>query len=118
MGAYTSGMGDLGWIVDSGDLPWRKSPYLGVFWKKLYFDAESGHSAVLLKFEPGAAYGTHRHPGGEEYFVLDGTLDDGGRPYGAGTYVYLPPGSVHRPVSKDGCLLFVRVPRPIEIVDA
>ena len=43
-----------------------------------------------------------------------GTLSDGGRTYGKGTYVRHPPGSVHRPYSKDGCLIFVTLPRPIE----
>jgi anti-sigma factor ChrR (cupin superfamily) len=103
--------------VNSGDLPWRETPYSGVLWKKLYFEPESGHSAVLLKFEAGASYGAHLHPEGEEYLVLEGTLDDGGRTYGPGTYVHHPPGSVHAPTSEDGCLLFVRLPRPIEMVD-
>ncbi len=100
--------------VDSESLPWRDSPYPGVRWKKLRFDAETGSSAVLLQFEPGASYGTHRHPDGEQYLVLEGTLEDGGRKYGRGTYVYHAPGSVHRPRSADGCLLFVTLPRPIE----
>ena len=81
--------------VDTDALEWRGTPYAGVRWKKLAFDKESGRSAVILQFEPGAAYGTHRHPGGEEYLVLEGSLEDGGRTYGAGSYVYHPPGSAH-----------------------
>ena len=104
--------------VDSESLEWRRTPYDGVWWKKLRFDAESGESAVLLKFEPGASYGTHRHPDGEEYFVLDGSLEEGDRSWGAGTYVRHQPDSVHRPSSKEGCLLFVRLPHPIEDLDA
>jgi hypothetical protein len=46
--------------------------------------------------------------------VLSGTLEDGGRTYGKGTYVHHPPGSAHRPRSPEGCLLFVALPRPIE----
>ncbi len=95
-------------------IPWRESPYPGVRWKKLRFDERSGESAVLLQFEPGASYGTHRHPGGEQYLVLDGVLEDGGRSYGRGTYVHHAPGSVHRPSSKEGCRLFVILHRPIE----
>jgi anti-sigma factor ChrR (cupin superfamily) len=104
-------------VVSSNELPWRESPYPGVTWKKLYYDPESGRSAVLLRFEPGASYGRHRHPGGEEYFVLEGALEDGGRSYGAGTYVRHPAGSVHRPSSAEGCLLFVTLARPIELVE-
>ena len=101
-------------FVETAAIPWRTSPYPGVRWKKLRFDERSGESAVLLQFEAGARYGTHRHPGGEQYYVIDGTLQDGGRSYGPGTYVHHPPGSVHRPSSADGCLLFVTLPRPIE----
>ena len=111
-------MGEASRFIDTDALPWRDSPYPGVQWKKLHFDAGSGQSAVLLKFAPGAAYGTHVHPEGEEYLVLEGSLQDGGKSYGPGTYVHHPPGSVHRPVSGDGCVVFVRLPAPIEIVEA
>jgi anti-sigma factor ChrR (cupin superfamily) len=104
--------------IDGAALPWRDTPYRGVQWKKLYFDPESGDSAVLLRFAAGASYATHRHPQGEEYLVMEGSLQDGGATYGAGTWVRHPPGSIHRPASPAGCLLFVRLPRPIEIVTA
>jgi len=105
-------------FVDTDGLPWRDSPYAGVRWKKLHFDADSGRSAVLLSFRPGASYGTHRHPAGERYLVLEGALQDGGRSYGKGTYVEHRPGSIHRPSSATGCLLFVTLDRPIEELDA
>jgi anti-sigma factor ChrR (cupin superfamily) len=101
-------------FLDSRELPWRDSPYPGVQWKKLRFDADSGASAVLLRFEPGASYGAHRHPAGEEYLVLEGSLEDAGRTYGVGCYVHHPPGSAHKPSSRQGCLVFVILPRPIE----
>lgn len=100
--------------VDSAAQPWRDTPYPGVRWKKLRFDETTGASAVLLEFEPGAAYGRHRHPGGEEYWVLEGSMEDGGNTYGPGTYVYHPPGSLHRPSSLEGCRLVVLLPRAIE----
>ena len=85
--------------------------------KKLFHDRESGRSAVLVEFEPGAKYGAHRHPAGEEYLVLEGSLEDGGRTRGRGSYVYHPPGSAHRPTSEEGCLLFISLPEPVEILD-
>lgn len=103
--------------VEVDTLPWRNTPYEGVRWKKLRFDAETGRSAVLLRFDPGTSYGAHRHPGGEEYYVLEGSLEDGGGTWSAGTYVHHPPGSVHRPSSRQGCLLLVVLPQPIEPVD-
>lgn len=103
--------------IDSDELPWRETPYAGVLWKKLYYDSATGESAVLLKFEPGAAYGAHRHPEGEEYLVLEGSLEDGGETWSAGSYVRHPPESAHRPSSREGCKLFVRLPKPIEITE-
>ncbi|MEN8151453.1 MAG: cupin domain-containing protein [Planctomycetota bacterium] len=100
--------------VDSSSVPWRDTPFVGVSWKKLLFDRETGRSAVLVKFEPGAVYDVHRHPAGEEYQVLEGSLEDGGRTRGAGTWVSHPPGSVHRPSSKEGCVLFISLPEPVE----
>ena len=101
-------------VVDSGELDWRPTPCEGVAWKKLRHDSDSGASAVLLRFEAGASYDSHRHPAGEEYWVIEGNLTDGGRTYGPGTYVYHAPGSVHRPASPDGCIVLVWLPRPIE----
>lgn len=102
--------------VDSADLPWRDTPCPGVAWKKLRFDADTGASAVLLRFAPGAVYDSHRHPGGEQYLVLEGRLRDGDEVWGPGAYVWHPPGSSHRPSSDEGCLVFVTLPRPIEVL--
>ncbi len=102
---------------DSHALPWRPTPCAGVEWKKLRHDPATGASAVLLRFAPGASYAAHRHPAGEQYLVLSGSLEDGGRTWGEGAYVFHPPGSVHRPASSAGCLLFVVLPAPIEVAD-
>ena len=102
--------------LDTEQLPWRETPHAGVRWKKLHYDAATGHSSVLLEFAPGASYGAHRHPAGEQYLVLEGSVVDGGETWGAGSYVRHPPGSVHRPRSDEGCLLFVTLPKPIEMV--
>jgi anti-sigma factor ChrR (cupin superfamily) len=103
--------------VEAGSQKWRDSPYPGVRWAKLRYDPSTGESAVLLRFDPGSAYGTHRHPAGEQYLVLEGSLEDGGKAWGEGAYVWHPPGSIHTPRSKKGCLLFVALPKPIEIVE-
>jgi anti-sigma factor ChrR (cupin superfamily) len=105
-------------FVAAQSLPWRPTPCAGVTWKKLYFDPESGESAVLLRFEAGATYDAHRHPEGESYLVLEGELEDGGRRYGPLTYVRHAAGSAHRPHSPTGALVFVSLPKPIEPLDA
>jgi anti-sigma factor ChrR (cupin superfamily) len=103
-------------LVDSATLPWRPTEFSGVEWKKLRYEPEGGESAVLLRFAPGAQYGAHLHPEGEQYYVLDGTIEDGEVGYAAGSYVYHPPGSRHRPRSAGGCLLFVTLPTPIQLL--
>ncbi len=103
-------------FVDAASEPWRETPSPGVRWKKLRYDASRGESAVLLEFQPGAVYAAHRHPAGEEYWVLEGSIEEGERSYGKGTYIYHPPESTHRPASKGGCLLLVLLRRPIEIL--
>jgi len=102
--------------IDPSQLPWRATPCPGVAWKKLHFERSTGESRVLLRFEPGAAYDAHRHPAGEEYLVLEGSLTDGADTWGPGTWVRHPPGSAHAPRSEDGCVVFVAVPQPIEVL--
>ena len=48
--------------------------------------------------------------------MLKGSVQDGADTWGEGSYVWHPPGSVHAPRSEQGCLLFVSLPQPIEIV--
>lgn len=55
---------------------------------------------VRVDFEPGAAFGRHRHPGEEIAYVLAGTLEYEveGRPpvtFEAGDVLFIPAGTVH-----------------------
>jgi len=104
-------------IVSAREKPWREfSEAPGVRYKVLRHHAGRRGITLLLQFEAGAAYPAHRHPQGEEYYVLQGTLQDGGRTYGAETFVYQPPGSSHRPMSPTGCTLLVSLPAHIELL--
>ncbi len=105
-------------ILDTAALAWRDFEAApGVRFKVLRQHAGRRGITLLLQFDAGAHYPAHRHPEGEEYYVLDGTLQDGGREYGAHTFVWHPPGSVHRPASRTGCTLLVTLPQHIEPVD-
>ena len=106
-------------IVDTRTRDWKtfaEAP--GVRYKVLRHHAGRRGITLLLQFDAGAVYPAHRHPDGEEYFVLEGNVQDGGRSYGAHTYVYHPPGSTHQPASPSGCTLFVVLPAAIERLDA
>lgn len=77
---------------------------------------ESGGLTLLLRFEPGAVYHAHRHPGGEEYYVLEGELEDLGKFWPAGSYIWHPPKSAHKPKSTRGCLVLVFLPQAVELL--
>lgn len=55
---------------------------------------------VRVEFDPGAAFGPHRHPGEEIAYVLEGSLEyrlEGGPPriLGAGEVLFIPAGAIH-----------------------
>ncbi|NQV91999.1 cupin domain-containing protein [Candidatus Woesearchaeota archaeon] len=62
---------------------------------------------VMIKFSPGAKVPKHEHEGGEEIYVLDGTLIDEEGTYTKGAYLYNPPKSTHTTHSPEGCTLLV-----------
>ena len=107
-------------LVRSGQLDWRplaEPGVTGVAVKVLRFDADAGRApTILLKFEPGATYPAHNHPGGEELFVLEGDLHLGPDHLRAGDYLYTAPGNRHAVHSVGGCVVLVQVPQEVEIL--
>jgi anti-sigma factor ChrR (cupin superfamily) len=61
---------------------------------------------ALLSFPAGARIAEHDHPQGEEFYVLDGGLEDEQGSYGQGTWVRQPRASRHAVHSEDGCTMF------------
>ncbi len=45
---------------------------------------------LLLLVDPRARYHAHSHPGGEEYFVVEGVLNDLGKTWPHGSYPWHP----------------------------
>jgi anti-sigma factor ChrR (cupin superfamily) len=68
-----------------------------------------GENVALVRWAPGTEFHPHTHMGGEEILVLEGTFCDEYGDYPAGTWLRSPHASVHRPFSKDGCLIYVKV---------
>lgn len=97
-------------VIDTGRQTWQRSPAPGV-WRKPLSRAggESGHATSLVRFEAGAAFPSHDHPGGEEILVLEGVFSDEFGDYPAGSYLRNPAGFRHRSHSRDGCSLFVKL---------
>ncbi|MEO6719610.1 MAG: cupin domain-containing protein [Ferruginibacter sp.] len=89
----------------------------GIYVKVLRFDeATKRPPTFLLKFEAGASYPNHRHPAGEEIYVLEGEIRFGADQLNAGDYLYSPPSSTHSAFSKTGCTMLFLVPEDVEIL--
>jgi anti-sigma factor ChrR (cupin superfamily) len=104
-------------LVHSQDAEWKFSAP-GVSKKILRYDeVTGGEMTLLLKFEPESTYPAHNHPGGEEIFILEGDLRVGREELGVGDYLYTPPEGKHAVSSRSGCLLFIRLAKPIELLN-
>lgn len=97
-------------VVDTASLPWAPSPLPGVERKMLERDGdEVARATSLVRYSAGSSFAPHEHGGGEEFLVLEGVFSDERGDYPAGSYVRNPPGSRHRPFSRGGCILFVKL---------
>jgi len=110
------------YIAKTGNLAWK--PLLeegvdtsGLFVKILRFDEQQQRPpSILLKFNPGAKYPYHNHPGGEELFVLQGSCMVNDTVMNAGDYLYTPAGFKHAVKTETGCELLLIIPEEVEIL--
>ncbi|BBP00506.1 cupin domain-containing protein [Sulfuriferula nivalis] len=68
-----------------------------------------GEHTALVRWQPDTYFQTHRHHGGEEILVLEGTFQDEYGDYPADTWLRSPHMSTHQPFSKSGCTILVKV---------
>lgn len=68
----------------------------------------STQHTALVRWAPETFFNPHRHFGGEEIFVLEGVFADEHGEYPAGTWLRSPHLSMHKPFSREGCLIFVK----------
>ncbi|MFP4138378.1 MAG: cupin domain-containing protein [Halomonas sp.] len=97
-------------VVTPEQHEWVASPQGGV--ERVMLDrvgAEKARATSLVRYARGSHFPPHEHPGGEEILVLSGTFSDDSGDFPAGWYVRNPPGSAHRPESKPGATLFVKL---------
>jgi ChrR Cupin-like domain len=96
--------------VHAGAADWVQSPMPGVERRMLdRIGDEVARATSIVRYAPGTAFSPHTHPGGEEFFVLDGTFQDERGDFPAGSYVRNPPTSRHTPRSQAGCTIFVKL---------
>ena len=93
----------------TGEMEWSPGQNPGTWVKMLFSHPDYKDATYLIKAEPGCEVPRHDHPGGEEIFVLEGTLEDEFGRHGPGKWVRNPPGSSHAPKSPDGAIVYVKV---------
>ena len=113
---------NLNQLVRSHSIEWQplsEPGVSGVFVKVLRFDKDTRRApTILLKFDAGATYPAHNHPGGEEVFVIEGDISLGKDHLCTGDYLYTPPNGKHAVRSKNGCVVLVNVPQEVEVLKA
>jgi len=67
--------------------------------------AKADPAAALIRFQPGAKVPLHEHLGFEHILVLAGSQSDENGPLEKGMLMIHPPGTRHRIVSAEGCLV-------------
>ncbi|MEM1110401.1 MAG: cupin domain-containing protein [Pseudomonadota bacterium] len=97
-------------VVDSTSLPWVESPLPGVERRMLERDGgEVARATSIVRYAPDSYFDAHTHSGGEEFLVLDGIFSDEMGDFPRGMYVRNPIGSRHRPFSKEGATILVKL---------
>ena len=79
----------------SGDEGWLPHTVPGVRMKVLSLDRQRDYAMLLLDVAPGATFPPHHHGGGEECYVLSGSLTACGRRIGPGDFHHADAGSDH-----------------------
>jgi anti-sigma factor ChrR (cupin superfamily) len=97
-------------IVEPHQYQWAASPQPGV--ERMMLDRignEEARATSIVRYAPDSRFPQHSHPEGEEILVLSGTFSDENGDCPAGWYLRNPPGSSHRPSSREGALIFVKL---------
>lgn len=90
------------------EFPWKNGPYPGIDSKELYSEGRFPDEMRLERWAVGASPGSVRYEGGAEILLLKGTLEDEEGSYGELSWLRLPTGATHTPVSPSGCELYVK----------
>ncbi|MGL4472941.1 MAG: cupin domain-containing protein [Shewanella sp.] len=95
-------------VIDTQNQPWHQGLVDGLTVMSLH-EFKTEHVA-LVKWAPHTQFQTHKHWGGEEIFVLEGTFYDEHGRYPKGTWLRSPHMSQHTPFTKEeGALIYVKV---------
>jgi anti-sigma factor ChrR (cupin superfamily) len=103
------GPGDTDTVrIDTRQTAWRKGLVPGLSVMPLH--EHNGISTALVRWAPHTRFNPHRHPGGEEIFVLDGVFHDEHGRYPRHSWLRSPRWSQHTPFTEgEGALICVKV---------
>ncbi|WAC46102.1 cupin domain-containing protein [Pseudomonas sp. SL4(2022)] len=93
-------------VIDSTQAQWRSGLVPGL--QVLPLHQHGTEHVALVRWAPGTYFNAHRHWGGEEILVLEGTFQDEFGDYPAGSWLRSPHLSQHTPFSEAGCLIWVK----------
>ena len=96
-------------IINTHQSQWSPGVVDGLSVLPLYSQANYPENMALVRWQPNTFFHEHTHPGGEEILVLEGTFEDEHGVYPQGTWIRGPHMSRHKPFSKEGCLIYVRI---------
>ena len=89
---------------------WQETPTRWLDYAPLRSE-ENGASSFFLRFAKGTHGREHRHPGGEEVYVVSGDITIGGKRLKTGDYLYTPPGMAHHADAHEETIIFVSLPQ-------
>ncbi len=101
---------------EGGGTRWVPTPYEGVSMFVLHQNNVEG-GAAFLRFEAGARFPSHDHPGGGEAYVIRGSVAVGDQVLHAGDFLWTPPGGVHDMTAKVRSLVFVSTLKGIRLLE-
>lgn len=94
--------------IDTHAEPWRRGLVPGITVLPLH--DHDGVNTALVRWSPDTQFNPHRHPGGEEIFVLEGVLRDEHGVYPKHSWLRNPRGSQHTPFTgPEGALIYVKL---------
>jgi len=92
--------------IDTREAAWRPGVIEGLQVQPLH--SHGTEHTALVRWAPGTIFNRHTHWGGEEIYVLEGSLEDEFGHYPEGTWIRSPHLSSHQPASPSGCTIFVK----------
>jgi anti-sigma factor ChrR (cupin superfamily) len=95
-------------VVDTTNAAWERSDIEGHQSQLLYVSPETGERVTCEKLSAGTRLPSTKSDGGEEIFLLTGTLADDYGHYGAGTWIRSPAGSRSNFGSQKGAVFWAK----------